>query len=490
MPDGQRVLVIDDNRTSLEILSNALVSLRFDVTAVDSGADALALLTASCGSDKGFDVVLTDYLMPDMDGIEVTRRIKDLARLQRPPTVVMVTAQDRDEIAQLAWAAGVDAFLTKPVTPSQLLNTIQQVLGRHVSCCRRPSTAATASFLPPARARLAETRILLVEDNDINRELALEVLARSNLTVDTAADGAEAIRMVQTGDYDTVLMDCQMPVMDGYTATRILRQDQRFSALPIIAMTANAMAGDREECLAAGMNDYIAKPFDEIDLLDVLSRWIRKAPLSPQHASPATAPMADDRMAGLTRINVDDGLRHASDNVTLFRRLLIRFADQQGAFEETFRAAVAANNQDQAIRLAHTLKGLAANLGARAVNATVTELERALRDTLDPAAVEPYLARVVAELTPLLAELRTLHTPGAVKEDMHVSSSGLVAPREVMSKLAAMLKAGDVESNECLAALLHQWPGIAPRLEAVRKLASDYRFEEAAAALGSVMELA
>jgi PAS domain S-box-containing protein len=492
LPCGLRVLVVDDNHTSLDILTTSLKSLGFEALAVDSGAKALGVLQASVQDGMGFDVVLMDYLMPGMDGVEATRRIKSMDNLPRLPTVVMVTAQDRDEIAQIAWSAGIDAFLSKPVTPSQLLDTIQQVLGHGVSSRRRSTViAADPGLLSAMRSRLAGMRLLLVEDNEINRELALEVLLRSELVVDVATNGAEAVAMVQANPYRAVLMDCQMPIMDGYAATRVLREDPRFASLPIIAMTANAMDGDRENCLAAGMSDYIAKPFDEPDLLNLLSRWLlpSQPQLPPGYCAAAPQPDEKDSLQSLTCLNLTDGFQRVGGDLALYRRLLDRFLVQQGGFSEVFHSAVMAEDHEQATRMAHTLKGVAGSLGAVAVSTAADALEAALRRKADLAEVESCLQSLMAQLEPLLEQLRSLPTLTVHKDEepaTEEAASGLGA--EDVCRLTALLQAGDIESNDFIDDLIRHNPRVSSCLDAVRKLAADYQFEEAVKALETVAD--
>jgi PAS domain S-box-containing protein len=487
LPDGLRVLVVDDNRTALDILSNTLASLRFTVQSAESASEALAVLEASTTGGRPVDVVLMDYLMPGMDGVEATRRIKQVTGQPRPPTVVMVTAYDRDDIAQQAWTAGVDAFLIKPVTPSQLLDTIQQVLGHEVGVRDMPTLAGDPAALSTARARLSGLRVLLVEDNDINRELAQEVLARSSLDLDTAFDGAEAIRMIKSGTYDAVLMDCHMPVMDGYTATRALRTDKRFDTLPIIAMTANAMAGDREECLAAGMNDYVAKPFDEATLLAVLARWTRRdLPSLPSFEREADSP-PDQEGNGQAPPAFDSaqGLRRAGGDAALYQHLVERFAARYRHFAETYGAAQAVEDSEERARQVHTLKGLAATLGAQSLSAAAADLEKALRTPAAADREQPLLARLLAELDTILAEMD--RSWSSASEPADAGAAGAAAPSAELAALVDSLTAGDVDSQDQLEALLERYPAMAASLQEVRRLVADYRFDEAATALDALM---
>jgi two-component system sensor histidine kinase/response regulator len=201
-----------------------------------------------------------DWKMPGMDGIEASRRIKNHEGLSKIPAIVLVTAYGREEIMQQAEEVGLEGFLLKPVNPSMLFDTIIQAFGEAV-----PETSRVAQRHEQEANRSKHIRganVLLVEDNEINQQVAKEILEGAGLNVTLANDGQEAVNAVKENNYDVVLMDVQMPVMDGYTATREIRKDGRFKELPIIAMTAHAMAGDREKSIEAGMNDHVAKPID------------------------------------------------------------------------------------------------------------------------------------------------------------------------------------------------------------------------------------
>jgi len=314
---GIRVLVVDDNQVSREILTEMLARIHVGHGTAASGAEALVALRAATAP---YDLVLMDWRMPGMNGDEVTQRLQADPDIHPKPKVVMVTAYGREDVIRLADQAGVNGFLIKPVSPSLLLDTLVTVMGRgrllglatrsgpypagHLAAPPPEGREATpAQALPPA---LAGARILLVEDNDINREFATELLLSEGLRVEEAGDGAEALAQVQAREYDAVLMDIQMPVMDGLEATRRIRAlaaapgGERFATLPIIAMTALAMTGDAEKTLAAGMNDHVTKPVNPERLMAALARWLRP-PLVGEAAGGAeggTASWAEDETAG------------------------------------------------------------------------------------------------------------------------------------------------------------------------------------------------
>jgi two-component system sensor histidine kinase/response regulator len=267
---GRRVLIIDDNPPARAVLSNLLTGMGFVVDEAASGEEGIAMVRQAAEAEQPYEIAFVDWQMPKLDGIETSKRIIKMLDLPSPPHLIMVTAYGREEVLRQAEESGIESVLVKPVTSSTLFDTTAAVLQ---ASDHSPDIEPSAVALDVSLTRGA--RVLLVEDNEINREVALGQLEDAEMEVDVAENGEMAVRMVQAKAYDLVLMDMQMPVMDGIEATRVIRSDQRFDALPIIAMTANAMAADRDKCLEAGMNDHIPKPIDAQELFRVLSQWTR-----------------------------------------------------------------------------------------------------------------------------------------------------------------------------------------------------------------------
>jgi len=269
---GMKVLVVDDNPTSREILQEMLESFSFEVTVAASGPEGISELE-NAKEDRPFELVVMDWKMPGMDGIDAARRIKNHEGLNKIPAIIMVTAYGREEIMQQAEDVGLEGFLLKPINSSILFDAIMQAFGeaepetfRVVE--RHEQEAETVEHIKGAL-------VLLVEDNEINQQVAKEILEGAGLIVTLANDGQEGVNAVKESNYDVVLMDIQMPVMDGYTATREIRKDDRYKELPIIAMTAHAMTGDENKSLQAGMNGHVTKPIDPDQLLSTLQKWIK-----------------------------------------------------------------------------------------------------------------------------------------------------------------------------------------------------------------------
>ena len=399
---GARVLVVDDNDAAREVLARMADSLGLLPSAANSGLGAIDEVVAADARGEPFDMLLLDWKMPGMSGIDCARQLARLPLAHQPPTILMLTAFSRDEMTSVLAAErlAVAATLTKPVTPSTLLNACLQAIGqpRHKPLRSEQRDEALHSH----RAALAGARVLLVEDNPFNQELASDLLGRAQVVVQIANNGREAVDMLARQRFDAVLMDCQMPVMDGYAATREMRSNPRGRDLPIIAMTANAMVGDREKVLAAGMNDHIAKPINVIEMFGTLARWIR--------------PEGGARSNCFPGIESAPALEAMMGDETLYRRMLGKFRDQEADFAARFGAAFAARDMVTAMRLAHDLKSVSGSLGASGVQEVAAALEQACSDGASSADIDSLLAAVVARLDPVVAGLRSLEA-GSVQAE-------------------------------------------------------------------------
>jgi two-component system, sensor histidine kinase and response regulator len=405
---GVRVLVVDDNASAREILSGMARTFGLEVDVAGGGQEALQLLADAERRELPYDLVLMDWKMPVMDGIETVRSLREGA-LARTPAVIMVTAYGREEALASAEQRGValPAVLTKPVTPSTLLEAIGEALGRGV--VTETHAAEKADRNAEAMASLRGSRLLLVEDNEMNQELAVELLAQAGIEVVVAGNGRLALDVLaHDACFDGVLMDCQMPVMDGYTATREIRKNPAFATLPVIAMTANAMAGDREKVIEAGMNDHIAKPLDVAAMFATIARWVRlSGPAEGAAPMPAGA-TAGGELPTLPGIDTAAGLARTMNNGKLYQRMLRKFAEGQADFGAAFRAAGSDADAQAAERMAHSLKGTAGNIGAGEVQAAAAALEQACHEGASAERIEVLLAAVEHSLAPVLAGLALL----------------------------------------------------------------------------------
>ena len=391
---GLRILVVDDNDHARTALTEILQSLTFRATALASGEASLVELQSAFDEGDPYRVVMLDWQMPEMDGIQTACAIQACG-LAVAPTLVMVSAYVCDDLREQAYAAGFVEVLPKPVSASQVFDTVIRLMGGdHVG-----DVAALTSQRP-----LDGARVLLVEDNPLNQEVATELLRDAGVRVTLAQNGAEALQRIAEEDFDAVLMDMQMPVMDGLTATRRIRAQARFSALPILAMTANAMDSDRERCLAAGMNDHIGKPIEPALLLDKLREWID--PHSPhllrleaaKQAARSDPMLLPEAVAG---VDLQAGRRLTGGNDTLYRALLDRFVDAHRDYSARLVEALQRGDRALAERLVHTLVASAGQIGAAALSAQADALQQALRagqPVDDVLAATPALVGALDEL--------------------------------------------------------------------------------------------
>ncbi len=494
---GLRVLVVDDNPTSREILQEMLESFTFTVTPAASGEEGFSEFVRPDGG-RPYDLVVMDWKMPGMDGIETAKRLK--AHFDPAPPVILVTAYGREDIMRKAEAAGLDGFLLKPVSPSLMFDTIMEIFGRGD---KRVSAPGAAQQQTRAAERLAGGRVLLAEDNEINRQVAMEILSGAGLNVTLANNGQEAVDAVRGQHFDAVLMDVQMPVMDGYAATRQIREweleakrpqtsNLKSSArlLPIIAMTAHAMSGDREKSIAAGMNDHITKPIDPEQLFGTLARWIgRKEAQRPAEAAPAAVtargpePMLPDELPGF---DLAEGLQRLMGNRALYRKLLANFAAQYAQSAADIRRALDDGDFDRAHALIHTIKGVAGNLSAKALQAACAALEKRIKHE-DPTRPTPADALVTdyeafrEALGRALEAVRRLEPVAPEPAASAESGSGKLSPllaREAARRLRQAAEVGDVSGLIAVCDdLTAEAEAFDPYKARVSRLADDFDFE-------------
>ena len=405
-----RVLVVDDNAAAREILQEPLRAIVSRVDVVASGTEAITAV-GQADATAPYDLVFMDWRMPGLDGFQTTRRIKSDETLAHQPAIVLVTAFGREEVREEAERLHLDGFLVKPVTKSMIVDTLVNLFGD-------PTHGGAVASVPANEqaGRLRRARILLVEDNEINQQIAVELLEGAGATVRVAGNGREAVQILSDGPqpppFDLVLMDLQMPEMDGYQATANLRADRRFASLPIIAMTAHATLEERQRCLASGMNDHVAKPIDPAVLFDTLGHHYRP-PVEPDaiasrpsEAQAGLEPGDDVKVPSIEGLDTADGLMRVAGNRRLYLKLLRQFVEQQGQAPARIGEALTAGDATVAERLAHTVKGVAGNLGAGPVQAAAAALEQAIAGRGDAGRIEALRRHLDDELNALVGRLR------------------------------------------------------------------------------------
>ncbi|HEX5364847.1 MAG TPA: response regulator, partial [Gallionella sp.] len=379
-----RVLVVDDNESARHLMLSYLESFGIEAVSAPDSLDGLAVIEHADASGQAFGCVVLDWSMSGMSGLEMARRIKHELPIKQRPKIIYLSGHKHTEMINVSGAAKLlYAVINKPVTPSALFNALMACAsGQRDTVQPLPENEA-----PPD---LTGLHVLLVEDNKFNQQLANALLVRAGVKVGIADDGLEALLALQREKFDVVLMDMQMPKMDGLEATRQIRKIPALAKLPIIAMTANAMAGDRETCLAAGMNDYISKPLHYQAMYATIARWAHRggSPTAPAEAPPTgEAPSILDT----------DRASAAMGGKALYLSMLAKFIPSQGQSVQSIRDALAADDRKTAERLAHSLKGIAATVGAAALAESAERLEQALR-TEDSKAYPELLEIAASEL--------------------------------------------------------------------------------------------
>ncbi|MEW8375901.1 MAG: transporter substrate-binding domain-containing protein [Candidatus Thiodiazotropha sp.] len=450
---GVRVLVVDDNPTALQLLSERMTSFTFDVTSTRSAKEALALLIRADRSERNpFRLVLLDWQMPELNGIDAGRHIKrNSDGLSSVPAVILITAYGREEVMLQSEAAGLDGVLIKPASPSMLFDTVIRALSGKDD----RNNAPTGITGPGPRL---SGRVLLVEDNLINQQVARELLEGMGLLVDTVGNGEQAIEAVDKSPYDLVLMDLQMPEMDGYEATRRIRDDARFKQLPLIAMTAHAMAEEREQCLAAGMNEHIPKPIDPAHLYNVLSQWLKAPASQPDRAPEIHAHQSRiDLPAHLPGINPHWGLERVGGNRRLYLSLLMEFVSNHGQDLAILDGCLQRGELESARHKLHTLEGVSGNIGAQRLQQATKELHYSLSNPGDgeiPDLPEEF-RQAFAELFDGLRAYLAASTASQFKpiSDPAPAAPGETDINEQLKLLDDMLAAGDADAKELVQSL-------------------------------------
>lgn len=475
---GKRILIIEENPATQAILTSLLRGFQLRAEVVDSGSAALLALATASRLQHPYDGILMDYVMADMDGLSFIRRLHQDARLTSVPAMVMVTPHQHRQAQQELKTLAV-SLLGKPISTLTLLQVLLPIFtGEHNAATTELQVGSSSQASVTAQPfGLRGLQILLVEDNAINQELTVEFLSQAQVIVTVANNGQEALAKLAQNTYDAVLMDCQMPVMDGYEATKRIRSLPEQTSLPIIAMTANAMPCDREKCLGVGMNDYLAKPINRADLYRVLQRWTTPAEHAvdvPSPSSPVTASEGQNTedLAILEHFEIAIGLAYVGHNGSLYRKLLHKFLAEQANFGSILQRQLQQGDLATAIRMTHTLKGISGTLGCKVLQVRAATLESALRSQTDTlvevalAEVREYLEAVMTELSrwaamqtstttilppasQVLAEENWQHLHTTIKSAIHLLETDLVAAIEQVTTLKKALSRR-VDANSLL----------------------------------------
>ncbi len=453
--NGLKVLVVDDNALARDVLAEQLHHFHFVADTVDSGEAAMVALKEAVNV-RPYDLMLIDWKMPGLDGIETVRQIRRMRELGQIPVTIMVSAFARDEVMKQAEDAGINALLTKPVSASVLLDTIMQSFGHQLKT--HAVVPASLSSTSPLLQQIRGARLLVVEDNPLNQQVVTELLSDAGFQVDIANNGVEAIAAVRSKTYELVLMDVQMPLMDGYEATRQIRADARFNALPIIAMTAHAMKGVREECLSVGMNDYLSKPIDPAQLYMLLSAWIKPEEHSQlilnerRGQRPKTVLLPQE----LSGFNLLLGLNRLNQNQLLYKQLILDFVQRYESVSAQLRALLAEQDYLQAETLIHGMKGILGSLAAERLFMICQHLEDEFRVRQMP--FDHQLLEFDAALSEIQTGAAILKTLDGEAEVVVLANEETVTLTQQMERLIAQIRYNDPLAETELNRLLQQLP--------------------------------
>ena len=484
---GRRILIIDDNSQARTVLSSMLRNLAFVVDEAGSGQEGVEMVRQAAQRGEPYEIAFVDWQMPELDGVETGKRILALSDLDVPPHLVMVTAYGREEVMKLAEESGFENVLIKPVTSSILFDTAVAALGADLEVTEIVSAGPSFDI-----ERMRGARVLLVEDNEINQEVAMGQLEDAELFVDLAENGAVAVRMVHQNDYDIVLMDMQMPVMDGIEATRAIRSDPNFQALPIIAMTANALVSDREVCLQAGMNDHIAKPIDPDQLFGALLRWIKRpdgpgSALANRAAAKASAAPAADAPLDIAGIDAISALKRTGGNRSRYETLLRRFAQQQAATVDGIRKSLSVGDAATAERAAHSLKGAAGTLGAAALAEAAAKAETVIKTGQG---VDPALSSLSLVLRAAVEAIRTALPEAGPTNGGGLASANPATVIEPLARLKRLLESDDGEAADFIVDAKPTLSGVltGAEIETLSEFVGDFNFDGALKCLSGIAD--
>jgi CheY-like chemotaxis protein len=489
LPERMRVLVVDDNRTSRSILQDILEAEGVRVKSCSTCPQALDLLRSNDKEDP-YEAVVLDWKMPGMDGAACARIIISEGLLPDPRRIVMLTAYGQEELRKEVDSYGVKVCLAKPISRATLLDAIAQGMGGE-DAVRKPEAAEEVG---PPLAQRHGAQVLLAEDNKLNQQVAVELLQAVGLDVVVVENGRQAVDMIQTGWFSLVLMDIQMPVMDGIEATRTIREMEKGGEqrVPIIAMTANAMKEDRQKSLDAGMDDHIAKPIDPDVLYDTLRRWLR---VKPPADSPVEQASFDFFKEGVPNLDHEMGIKRMAGNASAYLRLLRSFPERHGTSPEDIRRCMLEGEHSTAAAIAHTVAGAAGNLGMTEVHHLAKELQSTLQTDPEKAgAALDAFASALLEMEELLLHLPVHNGDGEAASGREGEAGEEAEPspeetRRLVEDFLAALEGGSPKARNLWAglrgALFRKDAAMAERVDMKMK-AFDY--PAAMAALRQFME--
>lgn len=485
----KRILIVDDNLLALDVLSSILNSFHCHVVAASSGKEAIKIAKQAT---LAFDFIMLDWKMPDLDGLETYHIIKSQNNYQDEQFILVTSnANDTEALDQLK--ASIGSVLVKPVTSSSIFDEMMHLNGEEAFSSTR--AMKQDDELIRNQQYLSGAKILLVEDNDLNQELAIELLKQSNIDVELAENGAIAVEKYSNQHFDGILMDLQMPVMDGFTATKIIRESD--PSIPIIAMTANAMVSDREKVLASGMNAHITKPINVNAMFATIAKWVtpsEKAIVNSNKSDLVASALPEKtiNIPAFNTINTRAGLAVANGNKALYVKLLGRFVTGQKDFVEHFKTSMLKDDKEEVTRFAHTLKGSAGNIGATSLQGYADKLERVCANDPNSDELDNLLHQVAEELTLVLSELTGYLTKkNSIKNTQPTNDFTMTEEfKTQLAELLELIENFETESIDISEEILNQLKGTKQEVvfTKIYQQIEGYEFTEAAATLNSFID--
>ena len=483
---GMRALLVDDSDSARIVLEEMLSSFGFEVMMTDNAKEAIEIFEKENAANRPFSLMVVDWRMPGMDGLQLVAELRKKDG-QPVPSVLMVTAFGVDTVRQAAKEKLIDGFLLKPINPSILYDTINSIL--HLGEKRVLDKSKDIDVIENYRAALQDSKVLLVEDNDINLELAIELLRDVGIEPDFARNGREGWEKVKENTYDCVLMDIQMPEMDGLTATRKIREEERFNSLPILAMTAHAMKGEREKSLSAGMNDHITKPIDPHILYNALIKYIKGEATANSVADFAekNATADGDAPFQIEGVDVVNGLKRVAGKQDLYFKLLKTFVDNYTGVTAKAQKMVVEKNVPELAALLHTIAGVAGNIGitelyelAHPVSSELKNVSQEANPTLN----STHLQKTIAVFTKLEKQLPIIEK--FVKANAKtVAATTEVSDDELNERLTALAKAiedNDMQAGELCEEMIAKFTlseDMKSKLTGIQKALNEFEFDAA-----------
>ncbi|KJR40163.1 multi-sensor hybrid histidine kinase [Candidatus Magnetoovum chiemensis] len=498
---GIPALLIIDNKSVAKVLAEAIESFSIKAASIDTCEGAFDELKTADALNNPYKIVFIEWDMPEISGIDAALKIKNELNLAHIPKVILLITYGSEAFIHKWDELGIDNFIYKPVYHSNLFNAIMDVFSTDRGAMRYMLDNRESETVH--RIKSSKAAVLLVEDNELNQQVAKELLDMAGISVTIAVNGREAVEMVNRSRFDAVLMDIQMPVMDGYEAARIIRQNSAFKALPIIAMTANAMPSDREKSIEAGMNDHIAKPIDYKQLYKTLDKWISTdiAPQPPSLEDTRTDSKYDnDQVFELPGFKVQEALKRVSGNMKLYRSLLDKFYENHKNIIKEINDAVNTKDMELAHRLSHTLKGISGTIGAADLHSASKELETTIK-TSDLTNFTAVLKNTDNELQKILFSIKQLLMISEARASSQAKMSSEAAQtvetavdvgevREHIAKLSELLADNDAQSLEELSKIAEDLKrlGKTEELKQLEKSIGQYDFEDALNTLSVLKE--